>query len=191
MTTKGLEWLVSSNGRVWAPEKTTTYTRIRNGVEQRFKSTFKAHEISPTLDMKSGYLEVAIQHEDVRIRERVHRLVALAFVPGAQEDLTVNHVDGTKTNNVPTNLEWVSLARNTEHEWEIGLVDLNGERHPGAKLTSKRVVYIRRLLAAGISAHTLAIVAGVDNKVITKIRDGQAWKSITAAKPVVKRLQKR
>lgn len=120
-----------------------------------------------------------------RIKERVHRLVARAFVDGYADGLTVNHIDGNKLNNAASNLEWVSLARNTQHQWESGLVDLRGEANPMAKLTSKRVVYIRRLLAQGIPAHTIAVVAGVSNKMIIKIRDGHAWPTVTAGRKVM------
>lgn len=120
-----------------------------------------------------------------RIKHLLHRLVAMAFVQGFQEGLTVNHIDGNKLNNSPENLEWVSLARNTQHQWESGLVDLRGEANPGAKLTSKRVIYIRRLLSQGIAAHTLAVVAGVSPSLIQLIADGKRWPQVTSGKAVV------
>lgn len=105
----------------------------------------------------------------------VHRLVGMAFVPGYEDGLTINHINGIKTDNRPENLEWVSLARNTQHQWETGLVDLRGEGQPGHKLTSKQVVYIRRLLAQGVPAHTLAVIAGVSDSLMALIRDGKRW----------------
>ena len=181
---KGLTWLVSSQARVKAPSHTTTYTRTRLGKTATFSSTFPEREISP-FAARHGYLEVSVLKHGKRVRERLHRLVALAFCPGYVEGLTVNHIDGNRLNNRPENLEWVSLARNTQHQWEIGLVDLRGEKSPLAKLTSKQVVYIRRLLAQGVSAHTLAVIAGVDQHTICKIRDGRSWHSVTAGRPLV------
>lgn len=78
----------------------------------------------------------------------------------------------------------MSLARNSQHQWECGLVDLRGEAHPGAKLSSKQVVYIRRLLAHGVAAHTLAVIAGVSDSTIAFIRDGKRWPGVTAGKAV-------
>lgn len=181
---KGVTWIVHPDGSIFAPEHTTTYQRTRAGKTQVFSSTFPERRISPCVE-KSGYAEVAVMKGGKRIKERVHRLVALAFVDGYADGLTVNHIDGNKLNNNVSNLEWVSLARNTQHQWEIGLVDRRGEVNPMAKLTSKRVVYIRRLLAQGIPAHTLAIVAGVSNKMIVKIRDGKAWPTVTAGRKVL------
>lgn len=45
----------------------------------------------------------------------VHRLVALAFVPGYEEGLTVNHKDGNKRNNAIENLEWITAKANVAH----------------------------------------------------------------------------
>ena len=173
---KGLTWHVSTAGRVRAPAHTTTFTRTRNGKSTTFSATFKERDIA-ACRANHGYLEVAVLYHGRRIKERLHRLVALAFVPGHAEGLTVNHIDGNKLNNNVENLEWVSLSRNVQHQWETGLVNLRGEANPGAVLTSKRVVYIRRLLARGITANTLAVIAGVSPTIIYRIRDGRAWAS--------------
>lgn len=181
---KGFRWLVSADGRIKTPAHESTYTRTRNGKSQTFSSAFQERTLSPYMT-KSGYFEVCAMKEGRRVKHLLHRLVGIAFVPGYQDGLTINHIDGNKLNNRPENLEWVSLARNTQHEWEAGLVDLRGENQPGSKLTSKRVVYIRRLLAQGIPAHTLAIVAGMSTSMIGLIRDGKRWPTVTSGKPVV------
>ena len=180
---KGFRWMVSSTGRVKTPSHENTYTRTRNGKEQVLKSNFPEKELTPYL-CKQGYLEVAAMKNGRRVKHLLHRLVGIAFVPGYRDDLTINHIDGNKTNNSPENLEWVSLARNTQHEWESGLVDLRGEKHPSSKLTSKQVVYIRRLLAQGVAAHTLAIIAGISPSMVEMIRDGRRWPTVTGRKPV-------
>lgn len=181
---KGCKWLVSTDGRVKAPAHETAYTRTRGGKVQTFKAQFPERELSPC-KARHGYLEVAAMRDGKRIKVLLHRLVALAHVPGFRDGLSVNHIDGNKLNNHPANLEWVSLARNAQHAWETGLVNLRGEAQPGAKLTSKRVIYIRRLLAQGIPAHTLAIVAGVSDSTIGLIRDGKRWPGVTGGKPVI------
>lgn len=181
---KGVRWLVSPDGRVKTVDHETEYTRVRNGIEQKFKSKFKGRELG-LVKTKTGYHEVYAMKGGKRVHHLVHRLVGIAYVPGYRPDLTINHIDGNKLNNHPDNLEWVSLARNTQHQWETGLVDLRGENQPGAKLTTKQVVYIRRLLAQGISAHTLAVIAGVSQSNIALIRDGHRWPQVTAGKPVL------
>lgn len=173
---KGLSWLVYRDGTIAAPAHTTTYTRTRDGKEQTFTASFPQRNLSPC-KTRNGYLEVYQMKHGKRVHHLVHRLIGMAFVPGYDPALTINHIDGNKQNNSPDNLEWVSLARNTQHQWETGLVDLRGENAPGAKLTSKRVVYIRKLLAMGIPAHTIAVVAGVSTSLIELIGQGKRWAS--------------
>jgi HNH endonuclease len=173
--TLGLTWLVSSDGRVKTPAHTNTYTRTRHGKEETVTVTYPECELTPQVT-SHGYLEVGAVKKGKRIRARVHRLVGIAFVPGYGEDLTINHINGNKQENHPSNLEWVSLAQNTKHQWETGLVDLHGEDGSAAKLTSKQVVYIRRLLNEGIPIYVLAVIAGVSPAAIRKIRDGKTWK---------------
>jgi hypothetical protein len=53
---------------------------------------------------------------------KVHRLVAVAFVPHKNvNDNIVNHIDGNKLNNNSINLEWTTIAVNNKHAYDIGL----------------------------------------------------------------------
>ncbi len=38
----------------------------------------------------------------------IYRMVAEAFIPGWDEGLEPNHVDGIKSNNYESNLEWLT-----------------------------------------------------------------------------------
>lgn len=174
---KGYPFEVSDAGGVRIPARPHKYTRIRNGKEQTIERIRKAQEYTPQ-QTKGGYMNIELTINGERIRVGIHRLVALAFCEGHADGLCVNHINGNKSDNRAENLEWVSLARNTEHAWETGLVDVRGDNQPTAKLTSKRVAYIRKLLNQGINPHTLAIVAGVSDGLIYLIRDGKRWSGV-------------
>lgn len=64
-----------------------------------------------------GYLSVSLWNGNSRKEQYVHRLVAMAFLPNpAPENLTqVNHIDGIRTNNCVSNLEWVTSQENAAH----------------------------------------------------------------------------
>lgn len=177
ITERGITLEVSNLGKIRVPARTHTYTRVRDGKTQTISRTRKATEIAPQ-PHHTGYQEIGFRIDGERSRFMVHRLVASAFVPGFEPGLCVNHINGIKTDNRAENLEWVSLSRNTQHAWETGLVDLRGESQPTHKLTSKQVVYIRKLLQQGIAPHTLGVIAGVSEAIIYLIRDGKRWKGV-------------
>lgn len=56
-------------------------------------------------------------------RQRVvlaHRLVCEAFHGKSPNGMNVvNHIDGNKTNNAASNLEWVSSSENAKHSWRM------------------------------------------------------------------------
>ncbi len=55
------------------------------------------------------------------ITVHLHRLLAIAFLPFPETDtpnrIQVNHVDGNKSNNDLSNLEWVSMEDNVRHAY--------------------------------------------------------------------------
>jgi len=153
---KGVDWHVSTLSRVYVEGQICFFTRVRNGIPHTSTQKRPGAVLSPCV-ASNGYMEVARkQANSPRVKARVHRLVGMAFVPGYLPELTINHMDGNKLNNLPENLEWVSLAENTKHQWRTGLAAAH------EKLTTKQVVYMRKLVREyGVPAHSVDIVAGV------------------------------
>ena len=67
-----------------------------------------------------GYPQV-VMYGSKRKSRRVHRLVALAYVPNPYNKREVNHKDGNKLNTRASNMEWCSSKENTLHAFEMGL----------------------------------------------------------------------
>lgn len=63
----------------------------------------------------NGYSTVSINGKN----RYVHRLVAEAFVPNPENKEEVNHIDGCRSNNNATNLEWVTKIENMRHAKEV------------------------------------------------------------------------
>jgi hypothetical protein len=73
-----------------------------------------------------GYLRVKLWFGDIRKTVSVHRLVAFAFLEFKSEDFEVNHIDGDKTYNYISNLEFVTRSEQMRHAYENELIDVPG-----------------------------------------------------------------
>lgn len=87
-----------------------------------------------------GYARIQCYDGKRRAKHFIHRLVAQLFVKGFKEGYVVNHIDCDKTNNVYTNLEWVTRSRNNAHAIENGLSNIVGGKRE-CKLTSTTGFY--------------------------------------------------
>ena len=84
---------------------------------------------------KTGYLQVSIKMDETGTftNKYIHRLVALAFIENNNEEKKqVNHIDGNKSNNTVSNLEWCTNSENQKHAWEHGLSVNKGQKPVGA-----------------------------------------------------------
>ena len=67
----------------------------------------------------NGYAHVQL-HKNGNVKSmRVHRLVAMAFLPNPNSKPHVNHLDGNKHNNHFTNLEWCTPSENELHKHRV------------------------------------------------------------------------
>lgn len=64
---------------------------------------------------EKGYLKIDLYIGGKRLKRRVNRLVAQAFIPNPYDLPQVNHKDGNNQNNSITNLEWVTNRENVDH----------------------------------------------------------------------------
>lgn len=90
-------------------------------------------------DNGAGYKKAAIHNlsKDKAFKMKnlyIHRIVAELFIPKPLEHQTqVNHIDGDKSNNCVSNLEWISPKENIRHSHNTGLS--KGRREYGTTVT--------------------------------------------------------
>ena len=97
---KGFEdYQIDTNGIVYNKNGTIKKTRIRKD---------------------TGYEDTVLVNKDGNIFcRKVHRLVAIQFIPNPDNLPVVNHKDGNRTNNNVDNLEWCTPKYNSEHSIKI------------------------------------------------------------------------
>lgn len=85
-----------------------------------------------------GYYMVRLSFGNKSKGFKVHRLVAMMFLPNPNNYPEVNHIDGNKHNNTVFNLEWVTSKQNRLHATRVlkvrcGLTGKFGKDHPRSK----------------------------------------------------------
>lgn len=128
---------------------------------------------------KDGYLEVGL-YKNGKKYYRIHRLVAMAFIPNPDNLPQVNHKDGVRDNNRHTNLEWCTARENIHHSWRAVNVKRTqrGEKNNATKLTNDRVVEIWRLKGKKNQV-TIAKKFNVSEDVVSMIHRQINWKWLT------------
>lgn len=113
--------------------------------------------------LSKGYLGVRLYEGGNGKTLKIHRLVALAFVSGHFLFAQVNHLDGDKTNNNASNLEWCTGQENHDHKMENGL---NSSPRIYSDLTYEK---IKRLHTSGLSTRKISTITGVSKSQVHKI----------------------
>lgn len=127
----------------------SNYGRVRN--------KFSGHILTPQIDNK-GYLRVRMSFHDKKATAKVHRLVAMAFIPNPENKPQVNHIDTDKKNNCVDNLEWVTNGENQIHAFETGLNYVTG------KAGRKRICVSKIDLMTGTVLETYPSIAKAAEK---------------------------
>lgn len=94
--------------------------------------SMKVTRLTPHPNPARGYNTVMISDKRIPI----HRMVATAFIPNPDNKREVNHINGIKTDNRVTNLEWATPSENMRHAIKTGLIKPN--RNP--KLYSLEII---------------------------------------------------
>lgn len=135
---------------------------------------------------KQGYKVISFKNKDVTANPVVHRLVAIAFIPNPDNLPQVNHIDGNKSNNDFTNLEWCTAKENINHAFMLGLKP-QGEDSPYAKIDELTAHKICDMLSKGIPNTEIARILGITKSTVSKIKSGKSWKSVSSSYNIPKK----
>lgn len=149
----------------------------------------RSNRILKTTIHKNGYHVISTRiggRNGIAITLKVHRLVAITFIPNPENKPFVNHKDGVKINNVVENLEWVTNQENVIHAYSIGLIDtrkFRGEKHVNSVLTDDLVVKILAMyVPKTFGKRKISKLLGISCHLVDDVVRKRAWKHISNEK---------
>lgn len=139
-----------------------------------------------------GYVTVSIKYKDgTRKVERVHRLVAEAFIPNPENKPYVNHKNLIKNDNRIENLEWATPKENNQHAHDNGAFRSNGAHHH-AVFSDEVIHKICSLIQEGRRTVDIVNTMNVPKYLVHDIRTKRIWNHISDdyvfVKPRIRRL---
>lgn len=81
----------------------------------RVFSKYKRIFLSPRM-CRGGYSFVNLYQSRKMKSVKIHRLVALHFIPNPANKPCVDHIDGDKSNNHVSNLRWATISENSKYQ---------------------------------------------------------------------------
>jgi len=160
-------WIAFANGyEVSNIGNVRSIDRVVQTAKQPLK--LKGRMLKPAID-KKGYKRVAIMVDGKLTTLKVHRIVAKAFIENVNDKPQVNHIDGIKTNNHVSNLEWVNNSENVQHAFDNGLMKAKRlHESPRSKQTKEGIDKMCFLRSLGMSYQSIANQVGVSKSVAMK-----------------------
>lgn len=122
-----------------------------------------------------GYLQVSPWQKGKPRSQLVHRFICQAFHGPPAERMTASHLDGKRTNNIPTNLCWESESDNNRRKVGHGTHN-RGCHSPCAIFSETEILEIRRRLAEGESCSSIARSFSCNRAPISRIKNGKRYK---------------
>lgn len=148
----------------------------------RIKSfkTVPSGMIMSIVNNKGGYLSIVLCAKGRPMQsEKIHRLVAKAFLLNPENKPQVNHKDGDKQNNRASNLEWTTAHENRSHAMNYGLANITGMRAYNQRTRPKRLVKLSlggKLLGIYFNAKLAGRINGICSRNILQVASKTEYK---------------
>lgn len=134
-----------------------------------------ARFLKPKID-NYGYYYYNLYQQKKPITIKIHRLVAIHFLPNPQNLPSINHKDGNKLNNFCENLEWCTHQENIKHAVDMGLLNNRGEKSVLSKLKNNDAFYIRSIDKSQINIKQLCEQFKVSQNTIRRVLSHETYK---------------
>ena len=126
----------------------------------------------------AGYLYMHLS--PFNVERGIHQMVAETFIPNPEKKKYVNHIDGNKTHNWISNLEWTTPSENLLHAYATGLRKGNTpDKVHFTKYSEDQIHESCKLMESGMMLKEVEAKTGVPVRTLGEIRSGRIWKTIS------------
>lgn len=172
---------IDSNGSIWRVAKRHGRGVKPGGGYYTGATISPCQRVRAEYQTRDGYLLVAATIDGQRVVTGAHRLVWTRFNNLIPPGLTINHKNGVKDDNRPSNLEVATYSEQRHHAIRVlGAKhhDVRGSKHPKTRLSEADVMEIRRLRDSGEMVRTIADRYAMKPKAVSAICNRVTWKHI-------------
>ena len=133
---------------------------------------------------KKGYRTITLIKDKIQYQKLYHRIIAETFLELVEGKDQVNHINGIKTDNQVSNLEWCTPSENQYHSSRIGLKKPLTKEHLNAlhqgvankigRFTIDEASEILEMMdVLKLSCRKMAEIIGIDKSIIQRLKNGE------------------
>lgn len=151
----------------------TEFPEYQVSTDGQIRSIYTMRPLLGGID-KDGYRRLIVCSGGRRVCRNVRELVCSTYHGPRPEGAVIRHIDGSRTNDAPSNLAWCTQKENMADKLAHGTAQ-RGEKHGLSKLTEADV---RRIRDGGERAADVATALGIAKVTVYHIRERRLWKHI-------------
>ena len=174
---------IDTQGRVWRLKKRHGRGVMNGGGYAKGVRASLCPRVRAEFRQRQGYLMVTTTIQGKRATTGAHRLVWVYFNDVIPAGITINHKNGQKDDNRPSNLELATYQQQNRHTiYVLGknqrVLNQDGIQNHAAKLTEASVRQMRQERLAGWNLNALAEKYRIAFQTVSEICRRQAWRHL-------------